>query len=249
VTLWRLEWLRLVRTKRFVALMGVYVFFGLLGPTTARYIGEIVERFGEGVVVSFPDPVPADGLAQFSGNANQIGTLVAVFVAASALVVDALPEMAIFLRTRTRAPRQLLWPRLAISYGAVAVAFILGVAIAGYQTTVLLGAPAWGPLAIGSLLNLVYLAFTVALVAAIGSRMGSVVGAVAITIVLLLLLPVVSFVEEIARWSPSHLLGATDALLRDTDQASDYLPALLVTLAATAGLVALAMRWLGNREI
>ena len=51
MNLWRLEWLRLVRTKRWIALVGIYVFFGLLGPLSARYMGEIVERFGGGVQV------------------------------------------------------------------------------------------------------------------------------------------------------------------------------------------------------
>ena len=45
MSLWRLEWLRLVRSRRLVALAGVYVFFGFVGPLTARYLGEIVERF------------------------------------------------------------------------------------------------------------------------------------------------------------------------------------------------------------
>ena len=46
MTLLRLEWLRLVRTRRLLALTGVYLFFGIAGPLTARYLGEIVERFG-----------------------------------------------------------------------------------------------------------------------------------------------------------------------------------------------------------
>ncbi len=37
---WRLEWLRLTRTPRTIALAGVYLFFGLLGPVTAKYLQE-----------------------------------------------------------------------------------------------------------------------------------------------------------------------------------------------------------------
>lgn len=39
MNLWRLEWLRLTRTRRLVAIVGVYLFFGLTGPLTARYLG------------------------------------------------------------------------------------------------------------------------------------------------------------------------------------------------------------------
>ena len=81
MTLWRLEWLRLIRTKRWIALVGVFVFFGLLGPLTARYLGEIIDFAGgelEGATIEFPPPVPADGMTQFVSNAMQIGTLEAV---------------------------------------------------------------------------------------------------------------------------------------------------------------------------
>ena len=45
MNLWRLEVIRLFRTKRWIALLGVYVFFGLVGPLSARYIREILESF------------------------------------------------------------------------------------------------------------------------------------------------------------------------------------------------------------
>ena len=79
MTLWRLEWLRLVRTHRLLALVGIYLFFGLIGPLTARYLSAILGRLGtEGVRVEFPEPTPADGIAQFVVNAYQIGLLVVV---------------------------------------------------------------------------------------------------------------------------------------------------------------------------
>ena len=32
MNLWRLEWLRLVRTHRLLVVVGVYLFFGITGP-------------------------------------------------------------------------------------------------------------------------------------------------------------------------------------------------------------------------
>ena len=56
MTLWRLEWLRLVRTRRLVVIIAVYVFFGLTGPLSARYLGEILNRVGGGIKVELPAP-------------------------------------------------------------------------------------------------------------------------------------------------------------------------------------------------
>ena len=249
MNLWRLEWVRLVRSKRLVALIGVYVFFGLLGPVTARYMGDILERFGGDVVVQFPDPVPADGIAQFTSNANQIGLLIAVVVAAGALVIDAIPEMSIFLRTRVDRIDRLLVPRLVVSFAAVAAAFIVGMLGAWYETVVLLGSLPVADLLLGTLLSLVYMALVVALVAAFGSRLASVLGTVATTVVVLLVLPIFGLVDVVGRWLPSHLLGALDGLLRGTKGVSEYVPATLVTLALTAALVWLATRWAAQREL
>src|SRR5574342_43661 len=116
MSLWRLEWLRLVRTRRLVALLSVYLFFGFTGPLTARYLNAIFERLGTGEVrVEFPTPRPADGIAQFVGNTSQIGLLVVVMVAGSALAFDARREMAVFVRTRVESVRTILVPAFTVN--------------------------------------------------------------------------------------------------------------------------------------
>jgi len=249
MTLWRLEWVRLVRSRRLLALLGVYLFLGLLGPVTARYMGEILERFGGDVVVVLPDPVPADGISQFTANAHQIGLLVGVVAAAGALVIDAIPEMSVFLRTRVRSVPRLLTPRLVVSFAAIATAFLVGMLGAWYETVVLLGSVDIGRLMLGTLLTLVYLGFVVALVAVLASRLATVLATVATTIVTLLVLPIVGLFDVVGRRLPSHLLGATDALIRNAEPPAEYLAAALVTVATSAALVWLAARWAAQREL
>lgn len=248
MTLWRLEWLRLVRTRRLLALLGVYVFFGLLGPVTARYLGEIMERFGGDVEITFPDPVPPDGIAQFVSNVTQIGLLVAVAVAAGALVVNSLPEMAIFLRTRVRPARRIVIPRYVVMTGAVVGAYTVGLGFAWYETAVLLGALPVGGMLLGLLFHALYLAFVVAVVAAVGSRSRSVVGTVGLSVVVLLVLPLVGVVDAIGQWLPSHLVGAQLGLLADSST-GDYLLSAAVTIAAIAGLLLLSFRKAETREL
>jgi ABC-2 type transport system permease protein len=249
MTLWRLEWLRLARTRRLVALLGVYAFFGLLGPITARYLGEILERFGgDDVQITFPDPVPADGIAQFIGNVSQIGILVAVAIGAGALVLDALPEMSIFLRTRVHPGSRILVPRLVVVFLAVAGAYTVGLGIAWYETAVLLGGLSIGAMFVGLLFQLLYIGFALAVVAAVGSRSSSVLGTVGVAVVVLLIMPLVGVVESIGHWLPSHLVGAQVALLTDAG-AVDYLPAALITVAVSASLVFVALRSIGRREL
>lgn len=248
MNLWRLEWLRLVRTKRWIALVGTYVFFGLLGPLSARYLGEIVERFGGGVEVTFPPPVPADGMIQYVSNASQVGLLVAVVVAAGSLAFDAKPEMGVFLRTRVSRVADILFPRLVVSFAAVGVSFVLGAMAAWYETEVLIGSlPVGGTLA-GIGYGLLYLALVVVVVATAGSRAKNVLGAVLVTIVVLLAMPIIGIVETVGRWLPSHLIGALSGIPGGTG-IDEYLPAATVTLVLIGLLLWLAVRWSAVREL
>jgi len=252
MTLWQLEWLRLWRTRRWIALLGVYVFFGLVGPLSARYLGEIVKFAGgelEGATIVFPPPTPADGLAQFVSNAMQVGTLVVVVVAAGALAFDAVPEMGVFLRSRVPDIRRILAPRFLVTVGAVSASFILGSLAAWYETWVLIGAPDAAAVLAGTGYGLVFLVFVIALVAAVASRARSVLGTVIIAIVILLTMPVIGVLAGVARWLPTHLAGALGALPAGDVTASAYLGLAVGTLVVSVGLLWFAERMARRREL
>lgn len=248
MNLWRLEWLRLVRTKRWIALLGVYVFFGLLGPLTARYLAEIIERFGGDVQVTFPPPVPADGMVQYISNVSQVGLLVAVVVASGSLAFDAKPEMGIFLRTRVSRVRDILIPRLSVTYVAVAASFVAGALAAWYETAVLIGSlPVVETLA-GIGYGLLYLALVVAVVAAVAGRAKTVLGAVTITVIVLLVMPIIGAIETVGEWLPSRLVGALPELAAGAS-IGDYAGAAAVTIAAIGLALWMAVRWSAAREL
>lgn len=248
MSLWRLEWIRLFRTKRWIALVGVYVFFGLVGPITARYIREILESFGGEVQVVVPDPVAADGIAGYVSNAAQVGVLVAVGVAAAALAFDAKPQMGVFLRTRVRHVREIVWPRYLVASAAVAGSFALGSVAALYESTVLMGSLPFGGWLLGTLLGCLYLAFVVAVIAAIAGKVQSVLVTAVTTIGVLLVFPLIGIAPAVGEWLPSHLVGAIDGLVRG-DAAGDYLAATAITLALTALALWLAVHWAAQREL
>ena len=252
MTLWRLEWLRLIRTRRWIALFGVFVFFGFLGPLTAAYLPEIIGFAGgdlEGAIVEFPPAVPSDGMIQYIANAMQIGTLVAVVVVAGALAFDAIPEMGVFLRTRVSNVRAILLQRIVLSSAFVVTAFVAGALAAWYETLVLLGAVDVGAVLIGIVLGALFLLFVIALVAAAAGRASSVLGTVMSSIVVLLVMPLLGISEAIGRWLPTHLSGALGALTAGDLEPGDYLPATMVTAAAIAVLLWVAIRLAEAREL
>jgi ABC-2 type transport system permease protein len=249
MSLWRLEWLRLVRTRRLLAILGAYCFFGLTGPLTARYLSQLLDAIGtEGVRVEFPEPTPADGIAQFVSSASQICLLIVVFVAAAALAFDGRREMAVFLRTRVRGVHAVILPAYIASTGAAVAGLLAGSLAAWYETAVLLGAPPTAAMLAGIGYGAVFLAFAVGLVAFVAELVGGVLAAAGTTLVTLLAMSLVGGATNHGRWLPTGLLGALADLARGAS-ATAYLPALGITVAATAATLAGAVSLAGRRDL
>jgi ABC-2 type transport system permease protein len=248
MSLWRVEWLRLFRTRRWLALGGVFLFFGLLGPLTAAYMDVILGRLAGDIEVILPAPTPVTGLEQYMSNALQVGLLVVLAVAAGALVFDQPPERAAFYRSRVRGAWSLLAPRYGVSTAAACAAFLLGTLGAWYETLVLLGPLPVGGMLLGTLLVCLYLAFAVAVVAVAAGLLRSLLGVIALSAALLLTFPILGLLPPLRAWLPSHLLGALTGLAAGAP-AAGFARATAVTVVATVVLLPAAAALLDRREI
>lgn len=248
MTLWRLEWLRLVRTNRWMIIVGIYVLFGVLGPLTAAYMQEIIGQFGGEMTIVAPDPRPADGIAQFIGNASQLGLLAVVVIGVGALAVDARPEIAAFLRTRVRKAWTLLLPRYVMTLAAATVGLVVGTATAWALTAALIGGLPAGAVVVGTLYGMVYLAFAVAVLAAVSGFTRSQPTTVFAAIAILLVLPIVGLVPVIQPWLPSELLTAVAAMVEGAP-ATEFLRSVTTSVVATAALLVVANRRFVQREL
>jgi ABC-2 type transport system permease protein len=248
VTLWRLEVLRLTRTNRWMILVGIFAFFGALGPVTARYMGEIMGRFGGDIQITLPDPTPVDGIVQYLSNASQVGLLAVVVVAAAALAVDARPEAAAFYRTRVPDARTILLPRYVVSTAAAALSFVLGMGLAWVGTVWLIGALPATDVIVGTLLGALYLAFAVALVAAAASVTRTVVTTVFAALAVLLMLPVLGLLGALKPWLPSELVGAPTSIVAGAAPGA-FTRAVVVTVVVTVALLAMASVRQSTREL
>ena len=246
MSLWRLEWFRLNRTRRLLLLVGVFVFFAILGPVTTRFLPEIIERFGAGIQITLPEPTAALALAEFMSNALQIGVLAVAFVAAAALAFDANREMAVFLRTRASIVA-IVAPRFVMSAGASVAALIVGAAVAYAGVAVLFDLPDAGRFVAGVGLIALYLVFAVALAALVSAFVRSVPAVALVTVGILVLLGLLTLVPSVGRWLPSALAGGFDAIIAGGD--FTYWPAIAATLLVIGAMLWLAVVRLQGREV
>lgn len=246
MNLWRLEYLRLVRTYRVWILLGIFGFFAVLGPATAKYLPEIIERLGGGVEVAVPPASPELAMAQYLGNALQIGLLAISFVAASSLAFDANVEMATFLRTRTTVTK-ILEPRYVVNMVVAVTSFLIGSAIAFVLSAILIDIPRIGGTVVGSLLVSLYLCFAVAVAGLFASFVRSVPGTALLTIGALIVLSLVGLIPAVRPWLPSDLVGGYDALIAGGDFV--YWRAIGSAVVLSIGAIALSGYRMQRREI
>lgn len=246
MNLWRLEILRLVRTHRLWILLAVFTSFGVLGPLTARFLPEIVAAVGGGVEIAVPPPSPELAMAQYLGNALQIGILAVAFVAAAALAFDSKPEMAVYLRTRATI-RRILTPRYVVNMVAATASFIIGTVIAYVGTSLLIDAPRLGGTLMASLLIAVYLMFVVALTGLAASLVRSVPGAALISVGALIVFGIVGLIPQADPWLPSNLVGGFDSLIGGGEFI--YWRAALSTIVLSIGSIAGSFILMGRREM
>lgn len=245
---WRVEWLRLFRTPRWIALFGVYLVFGLLGPVTAKYLADILQRVQSEMTILVPAPQPRDGIVNYLGQVTQTGLVVVVVIAAGALAFDSRRGIAVFLRTRTSSMWRLLEPRLLVPIVAAVLAYAVGLLAAWYETALLLGPLPPGAMLAGFICQAGYLAFVVTVVAAAAAVTRGVLPTVGTALGGLILLSVAGSVSAIHRWLPSTLAGAQAELLT-TATMSDFVPALVVAAVACVALTGFAVHRLGRRQL
>jgi len=143
---------------------------------------------------------------------------------------------------------QLIAPRFTVNAGAAAVACALGTVAAWYETELLIGHLRAAQLLAGLGYGVGYLAFAVAVRCAAASVVRGILGAVGLTLVGLIGLSVAGAFRSVHDWLPSALVNAPADVLTGTSLAH-YVSALAITAAATAALLALAVRRLRVREI
>lgn len=246
--LWRVEWLRLVRSPRGISLLAVYLFFGALGPVMARYMSEILKYADSNMTITVVDPRPVDGITNFISQVNQTGLVVVVAIAAGALCFDARRGVSIFLRSRMDRTWELVVPRFTVSALAAVTAYTLGTLGAWYETTFLIGGLPAARMVQGWFLGSVYLVFAVAVVVAAASIARTVLGTVGISVAFLLLLPLAGTVSAVHPWLPSSLATAPVDLLGSA-VLGDYLQTASVAVVATVALLAVAVHRLQTREV
>ncbi len=233
------------RTGRIIAVAAVFIFFGILGPLTDRYMKNIIEFVGSqggagGMQITVPDPSLKGSLAQIGKNLSQFGYICAILLAMGSVAWEKERGTAGMIMTKPASRAAFLTAKLAAIAVNLAIATLLGTGL-GYLYTTLLYPdtfPLGGYIAMAATLwwtSVVFAAITL-----LGSTITrSAIAAAGIGLVAFLVLGILVAIEPLAIWSPLGLLPEISKLaIRETT--GNFLWPLVFNLALVPVLVMVA---------
>lgn len=245
----RKELLEAWRTRRFLILAVVLIFFGMTSPLMAKLMPQIFALVpgGEQFVGLIPEPSLQDAIDQYNKNIGQFGVLLALLLSMGAVAQEKERGTAGLMLVKPL-PR---WAFILAKFKALAVCF-LGVFIlaglAGYIYTVYL----FGALDVGvwmamNLLLLVQCLVYAAITLLFSTLLRSQAAAVGLSFAVLLLLAAIGAFPQVGQYLPGALAGWAQTLFRPAPLTA--WAALWVSLGIIAACLALACVLFDRQEL
>lgn len=241
----------MVRLKRWVPLVAVYLFLSVLQPITSKLMPSILNsasNLPKGTVIVIPPPTVDQVLNGIVGQYNQLGVLALILVGMG-LIAGERKLVGEWLWSKPVNIYHYVLAKYSVLFLVAALSSLVGFGVGAYYTTQLIGPVDWNSLCQGALLYVLYQAFLISVILFASALVtnSSLAGGVAFFIVLLvnLLLPMVwqgHFVAGLLT-----LIQMTFSQTAWTGSMSPWEP-IVTTLLGTMLLVGLQIPLLARRK-
>ena len=215
-----------------------FAFFGLSSPALAIYMHEMLgaAASSDQLTISASQATPADAVSLFNQSAMQLGLIVTVAVAITSVGWDTRPGSSIFYRTRVRRLSTVLLPRLAVDWLIAWATYSCGLLLTVVVTAGAIGRPPF------AMVVRTWAACGLYIVMAMSIGHRRTTTAIALTTLLVLVLPVMNQVPGMSRRLPTALLLPTGPY------AMPVIAALVVIALCCTGSVLIAGRQTLRRD-
>jgi len=238
-----------LRTNRFIAVVAVFVLFGIIGPLTDRYMKELIDAIGSqsgGFTIEVPGPSLDGVAAQILKNLSQFGIICALLLAMGSVAWEKERGTAGMILTKPASRAAFLAAKLVAISATLGVGVVLGFGIAYVYTLLLYPTvfPLGGYVAMALLLWWEIVIF--AAITLMGSTVTrSAIAAAGIGLVALIVLGIVAALPVVGPYMPPSLGGPALKLVLGQD-AGDILGPVLFNLALVPALFGIT--WLAFRR-
>ena len=235
---------RLMRSGLGLGVLVAFAFFGLSSPALAIYMPEILgaAASSDQLTISASQATPADAVSLFNQSAMQLGLIVTVAVAITSIGWDTRPGSSIFYRTRVRRLSTVLLPRLAVDWLVAWATYSCGLLLTVVVTAGAIGRPPVAMVVRTWVASSLYVVMAMSIGHLLAAGLRRTTTAIALTTLLVLVLPVMNQVPGTSRRLPTALLLPTGL------HAMPVIAALVVIALCTVGSVLIARRQTLRRD-
>ena len=229
---------RLMRSGLGLGVLVAFAFFGLSSPALAIYMPEILgaAASSDQLTISASQATPADAVSLFNQSAMQLGLIVTVAVAITSIGWDTRPGSSIFYRTRVRRLSTVLLPRLAVDWLVAWATYSCGLLLTVVVTAGAIGRPPAGMVVRTWVASGLYIVMAMSIGHLLAAGLRRTTAAIALTTLLVLVLPGTS------RRLPTALLLPTGL------HAMPVIAALVIIALCAVGSVLIANRQTLRRD-
>lgn len=225
---------RLARGGLGLGVLLTFTFLGLSAPVLALYMPEILgaSTNTDQLTIAASQATPASAVSLFNQSAMQLGLIVTVAVSITSLGWDTRPGSSIFYRTRVPRPSTVMLPRLAVDWLAALGSYSWGLLLAIAVTTAAIGHPPAETVVRTWVTCGLYIVMAMSIGYVLAASLRRTVAAVAVTTILVLVLPVMNQVPLFSHWTPTALLLPTGPMKGPMVAAS-----VIIALCAVGGIL------------
>jgi ABC-2 type transport system permease protein len=238
-----------LRTNRFIAVVAVFVLFGIIGPLTDRYMKELVDAIGSqsgGFTIQAPGPSLDGAATQILKNLSQFGIICALLLAMGSVAWEKERGTAGMILTKPASRAAFLAAKLIAISTTLGIGILLGCGIAYVYTLLLYPTvfPLGGYVAMALLMWWMLVIF--AAITLLGSTVTrSAVAAAGVGLVALIVFGIVGALPVVGPYMPSSLGDPALKLVLGND-VGDIIGPVLFNLALVP--VLFAATWLTFRR-
>ena len=133
------------RAKNILVLACVFAFFAITSPLMTRYMAEFIGLFAggdemaEGLMAILPEPAYGDSFVSFYGNIAQIGSITVILIYMSSILREKRTSTADILFSKGLKPWQFVLAKFTVAAGITVVASVFSILVTYIYTFVLFG--------------------------------------------------------------------------------------------------------------
>lgn len=252
-TLFKKEWLEMVRNFKIIWVPLTFLLLGSMDPLTSYYMPKMIDALGglpEGTVIEIPYPAPPDSLMMSVAQFDTIGVLIIVLITMGLIAGERKSGVAAMILVKPVPFGFYITAKWAASLLLMWLSYITGMLASWYYTGVLFGWIPFGEFLTALILYGVWLTLIMTLTLFFSAvfKVPGLAGfcSIALAIVINLVSGVLS---HRLKWSPALLQTYAGEYLHSGEFSAGTFPSILLATAAIILLIVFAIIIFRNKEL